>query len=45
MVRFLGPAPSVNAILDMLDFLYVLVSTFYVMCGDSIGSPREGGSP
>ena len=29
MVRFLGPAPSVNAILDKLDSFYGLVSTFH----------------
>ena len=31
MNRFLGPAPSVSAILDKLDALYGLVSTFDVM--------------
>ena len=31
MVRFLGPASSVNAILDKFDSLYGLVSTFDVM--------------
>ena len=31
MVRFLGPVPSVKAILDTLDSLYGLVSTFDVM--------------
>ena len=31
MVRFLGPTPSVNAILDKLDSFYGLVSTFDVM--------------
>ena len=31
MVRILGPAPSVNAILDKQDSLYGSVSTFNVM--------------
>ena len=31
MVRFLGPTPSVKAILDKLDSLYGLVCTFDVM--------------
>ena len=31
MVRFLDPSPSVNAILDKLDSMYSLVSTFDVM--------------
>ena len=31
MVRCLGPAPSVNAILDKLDSFYGLVSTIDVM--------------
>ena len=31
MVRILGPAPSIDAILDKLDSLYGLVSTFDVM--------------
>ena len=31
MVRFLGPTPSVNAILVKVNSLYGLVSTFDVM--------------
>ena len=31
MVRYLGPAPSVDAILDKLDSVYGLLSTFNVM--------------
>ena len=39
MDRFLGPVPSVNAIVDKLDSSYGSVSTFDVR--DSIGSPGE----
>ena len=38
MVRFLGPTPSVDAILDKLDSLYGSVFTFDVMMQ---GSYRE----
>ena len=31
MVRFLGPTPSMEVILDKLDSLYGLMSTFDVM--------------
>ena len=31
MVWFMGPAPSVKAILDKLDSLYGSVSTFHIM--------------